>query len=68
MSDKSHSMINALPLLLGEPRSSDHGKFLSELPKKLWTVGYDHYSFLYGASGNIGRTIDELARVHLPGT
>ena len=60
--------INAFPLPLGEPRSSDHGKFLSELRKKLWAISYDHHSFLYSASGNIGRAIDELARVHLPGT
>lgn len=60
--------MNALPVLLGEPGPGDHGEFLSEMPKKLWAVRYDDHGFLHSASGHVCRTVQEPARVHLPGT
>ena len=67
--DQSHlNQGRILPILLGEPGPRDHGKFLSQMPKKLWTGRDDHNRLLHRASGHVDGTMPEFARVDLPGT
>ena len=56
-----------LCLLLCEPRTRDHRKLLSQLPKELWTIRNNHNRLLHCTPRDIGRFVQKFIGVHLPG-
>lgn len=55
-------------LLLREPGGSHGAQLLLDSPEMLRAVADNHHRLLHGASCDLGRAIDEGARVQLAGT